>query len=400
VSASGDLHVSKDFEYLTSFLPPGWEAKAKELGALRRCRGIADPGILLRVLLVHLAEGCSLRETATRAREGGLADVSDVAVMDRLRQAGEWFSWMSRALMARWTDEPPGRVLGGRWNVRLVDATRVREPGPTGSSWCVHYAIDLPGLRCREMLVQDKHGNGETFQKFEVVPGDLLLGDRVYGTIPSIAHVLAAGGDVLVRMAWNLLPLHSADGTRFDLFGKLRGLEGTEVGDWDVVLRQGERAWAGRVCAVRKSRQATDRARQALKRVARKHGTKVQPETWEAAAYVFAFTSIPRREGMTATAVLGMYRGRWQVELVFKRLKSLMGLGHLRKKDPAGAKAWLQGKLLVAFLVEALIAKGQALSPWGYLLRHEEGAEPVPLEGGGLHAPPPPDGRQSRAEPS
>lgn len=395
MSASGDLHVSKDFEYLTSFLPPDWQAKAKELGALRRCRGIGDAGTLLRVLLLHLAEGCSLRETAARAREGGIADVSDVAVMARLRQAGEWFSWMSRELMGRWAGGLPAGLAGGRWKVRLVDATRVKEPGPTGSSWCIHYSVDLPGLRCQELLVQDKHGNGETFRKFGVAPGDLLLGDRVYGTIPSVAHVLAAGGDVLVRMAWNLLPLWSADGTRFDLLRNLRGLTGTRVGDWDVVLRQGDSAWEGRVCAVRKSRQATEKARQALRRTAQKQGTKVQPETWEAAAYVSVFTSVPRRAGLTAAAVLDMYRGRWQIELVFKRLKSLMGLGHLRKRDPAGAKAWLQGKLLVAFLVEALVAKGQTLSPWGYVL----GAEPMPVEGGGLHAPPSADGGEPRAEP-
>jgi hypothetical protein len=43
-----------------------------------------------------------------------------------------------------------------------------------------------------------------------------------------------------------------------------------------------------------------------------------------------------------APAILEMYRGRLQVELTFKRLKSLLALGHLKKVDPQGAKAWLQ----------------------------------------------------------
>ena len=55
-------------------------------------------------------------------------------------------------------------------------------------------------------------------------------------------------------------------------------------------------------------------------------------------------------------------------ELAFKRLKSLLQLGHLKKTDPQGAKAWLQGKLLIASLIETLIAVGERFSPWGYLL--------------------------------
>lgn len=62
-----------------------------------------------------------------------------------------------------------------------------------------------------------------------------------------------------------------------------------------------------------------------------------------------------------------MYRARWQIELVFKQLKSLAGLGHLKKHDPDAARAWLQGKLLVALLIDALRVASEAFSPWGYV---------------------------------
>ena len=67
-----------------------------------------------------------------------------------------------------------------------------------------------------------------------------------------------------------------------------------------------------------------------------------------------------------------MYRRRWQIELAFKRLKSLLQLGHLRKTDPEGAKAWLQGKLLAACLIEQLILTGERFSPWGYLIAQDK----------------------------
>ena len=61
-----------------------------------------------------------------------------------------------------------------------------------------------------------------------------------------------------------------------------------------------------------------------------------------------------------------MYRGRWQIEIVFKRLKSIIGLGHLPKQDPIGAKAWIHGKIFTAFLIETLITAGERFFPWGF----------------------------------
>ena len=61
-------------------------------------------------------------------------------------------------------------------------------------------------------------------------------------------------------------------------------------------------------------------------------------------------------------------RLRWQIELVFKRMKSIMGMGHLPKADPNSSRAWLHGKLFVALLVERMIEAAKSFFPWGYPL--------------------------------
>jgi len=55
-------------------------------------------------------------------------------------------------------------------------------------------------------------------------------------------------------------------------------------------------------------------------------------------------------------------------QLVFKRMKSILGLGHLPKKNPQSARAWLAGKLFVGLLVERMIATARTISPWRYEL--------------------------------
>ena len=374
--AAGDLvEVESDFEYLVRFLPEGWEQKAKELGALRRCRKVPDARVLLRVLLMHLAQGCSLRETAVRARQGGVADLSDVAIMDRLRQAGEWFRWMNTELMQRWVVRQPPAVFGEGWNVRVIDATQVNEPGPTGSSWRLHYALGLPSLNCSQLYLTDAKGkgNGETFRHFEVSPGDLLVGDRAYGRSCGVAHVVRNGGAVLVRFGWQNLPLWSTENRRFNLLAHLRRLHATVPGDWPVLVRDGSQWVAGRVCAVKRSRQAAEQARRRVQRAAQKHSAKVLAQTLDAAGYVFVFTTQPQA-ALGPGKALEFYRGRWQIELVFKRLKSILGLGHLRKNDEQAARAWIEGKLLVAFLIEALVRQGESFFPWGYPLESAQEA--------------------------
>jgi len=60
-----------DWEVLCSFLPEGWEQKAVILGL---DAGAWDfrRGALLRILLIHIAMGCSLAETSVRAEQLGL----------------------------------------------------------------------------------------------------------------------------------------------------------------------------------------------------------------------------------------------------------------------------------------------------------------------------------------
>lgn len=207
---------------------------------------------------------------------------------------------------------------------------------------------------------------GETFRRFPVTSGDLLLGDRIYANRRGIEHVVCHGGDVLVRMNLTNLPLEEESGKPLPLLRRLGTLRIGEVGEWPCwIAPKGAERIAARVCAVKRDRIATQLACKKLLRRESRKGEKLRPETLESCAYVFVLTTVPA-ERISAESLLEIYRGRWQVELAFKRLKSILELSHLPKQDPQGSRAWLHGKLLVAFLVEALVHAGNSFSPWGY----------------------------------
>jgi len=329
-------------------LPPRWQEEAKKTGALTRARGVSGPDALLRTLLIHLANGYSLTETVARAKQTGLADMSAVALFKRLRAAEHWLHWLARELGAAsgW-DLPAGSV-----RYRAVDATVVSEPGSAGTDWRLHYSLTLNDLRCDFFEITDVTG-GETWRRIPVSPGDVLLGDRIYGTPTSIAHVLAAKGAVIARVNHHALPLFEADGGAFPMLRRFGMLRVGKAQEWPTFARHKGRRLNGRLIAVKRTAGATRRVRKRIARKASRKQVSVPQESWRAAPYFFVWTSLPRE--FEPDQILKIYRLRWQVELAFKRMKSILGFGHLPKKDPASARAWLHGKLFVSLLAEHLI---------------------------------------------
>lgn len=351
-----------NWEVLCRFFPEGWREQARALGALRRARRVGEAETLLRILLIHLANGCSLAETALRARQAGLAQMSSVAVFKRLKAAEAWLRWL--AVEQRGVVKLPGSFSSRR--LRAVDATAVSEPGSTGSDWRIHYSVDLADLQCDFFELTDVHG-GESWRRFPVEPGDVLLGDRGYANPNGIEHVVRHGGGLIVRLNVGSLPLYQSDGNRLKVLQWASGLPATAPRDCRAVVRgpSGEPI-EGRLIGIRRSEMAAEKARRRARRDAERKGRMVSAESLEAARYFLLWSVMDFP--CPAAEVLEAYRLRWQIELVFKRFKSILGLGHLPKQDPASARAWLYGKMFVGMLTESIMHAADSLSPWGYAL--------------------------------
>jgi hypothetical protein len=357
--------IENNWEFFLSLLPPGWERLAWETKAVRAFRTIPDLPTVMRLLFMHLGLGHSLRETAAEARVAGLAEVSDVALLHRLRSCAELFRRLVLQMVQEQGMLPPSELLNGLV-VRAVDATNVKEPGKTGSVWRLHTALRLPELVNDHFELTPGHGNGtgETFTRIPVNAGECIMGDRAYGTTAGIAHVHAAGGFTLVRITAKL-PIENEDGSRIILTERLKGLrKAGDIGEWPVFVRHKDLVVAGRLCAIRKDGDEIAKTEKKLRRRQSKTGQRLQPETLELAKYVVILSTVPQ-QFLTTGQVLSLYRYRWQIELLFKRFKSLAQFGHLPKYEETSSKAWLYGKLLLCLLTEKAMRMAKSFSPWG-----------------------------------
>ena len=365
--AADETFVNEDWQILQTVFPSDWEQLAEETGALKGLRKNKAAEPLLRTLLLHIGCGYSLRETATRARMAGLADLSDVALLKRLRKSRPWLQELaSRMLFDRGFSVPAGDT-----SIRVFDATVISEPGKTGSQWRLHYSLRLPSLECDSFTLTpaDGEGSGETLGRFPMSVGDYVMADRGYCSTSGIIYAVNECGAHLLVRCRGQMPLHDERGSEFSILHHVQSLQHAGVtGSWPVVVHDGSgKTVAGRLCAIRKSETAIAQSHKRVRNRALRKQQEIQPITLEMAKYVIVFTTFPE-ERFSAAEILDWYRVRWQIELVFKRFKSIAQLGHLPKHDQESSKAWLYGKLFLALATERLIRLASDFSPWGYTL--------------------------------
>ncbi len=357
------------FEFEWSYiLPclPELEESAREFGALVRRRSVDSADMLLRLALVHAFCDHSLRETALWAETAGLVSISDVALLKRFRRCGPWLGHLVLQKIAersQWSCSYEGDL-----RIRIVDATHLSSPGAKGTDWRLHLGIDLGSLMVDHLEFTDWRV-GESFDRFPVIPNELLVGDRGYAHRDPMARVAAAGGFFLVRIPWNIVPLNTVDGTPFDLFGFLRSIPEAEGRESPVSFTASDGSEvACRLIALRKSASCAEASRKKILSEKSRKCRSIDPRTLEAAEYTILLTNVEAAK-LSCHQALEIYRLRWQIENTFKRFKSLLNLDHLAAREPRMVQTYVLAKILGAMLVEDLTDRYLSFFPWGYPLR-------------------------------
>jgi Transposase DDE domain len=361
--------LQEDWQVLMDLFPTNWRELAKETGSIVRLRHFKSVEDVLRTLLLHVGRGWGLRETAVYAKMAGIAEVSDVTLLNRLRDAEPWLRRLCEQLFK---DNGVGLepALKG-CPVRVVDATTVKEPGKTGSQWRIHYSLRLPTLECDYFELTSARGKntGERLGRFEVHAGEVILADAGYSHPPGIASIVSQHADVCVRLNPASVPLLDEQGQPFPLLDRLKSLRRTrQIADWPVQILCGTESVPARLCVVRKSQVEIRRAQRRITRKQQQQKTSGARATRRYACYVMVLTTLPQSIASSQT-VLECYRLRWQIELTFKRLKSIAQFGHVPKTSDSSSRAWLYAKLFVALLTQKLARIGSTFSPWGYYLQ-------------------------------
>jgi hypothetical protein len=346
-------------------LPAGFdlERTARERGAFTRARHVKDVQTLLRLALAYGGCGMSLRETCAWAEMSGLASLADPSLMERLCKAAPWLGDIVAALIGEQAELPNRRWAGYR--LRALDATSICEPGADRTTWRLHVGYDLAGGQVDQLELTDGRG-AEKLQRLKYQPGDIVLADRAYARPRDLRPVMEDGAHFIIRTGWNSLRLSHPDGSTFDLFTALAA-QAEQEGELSVRVDEGTgfgEPLILRLVIRRKSPEQAQAEQERLLKAAKKRGKQPDPRSLEAAKYILLLTALPPGT-FPAADVLALYRFRWQLELAFKRMKSLAGLDELTAKKPELARAWIYTRLIVFLIAERSAGQVPDSSPSG-----------------------------------
>lgn len=350
--------LEQDWEKVEERLGIDLEKTAREAKAIQRLREIRKARDLLRLILCYALSDWSFRMLGVWAFLRGIGSLSDVAILNRMRKSRVWLGMLiGKILEMRCTTlkSLPGVRL------RIMDATCVSGPGSHTTDWRVHLCFDLGNLCLDGIELTDRHG-GENLVRFTPDENEIRLVDGAYSFASGMGPGLALGAGLVVRINWRNVPVYRPDGQRFEIIPWLRSLQGPSQCTIDYSTPQG--CFLLRLIAAplppKKAAEARRRARLKNQRKQLRH----QPteETLFACGFVILLTNLSS-QAWPLDRVLTLYRSRWQIELLIKRLKSLIHLDQIRAKDPQLAQTYLLAKLLVALIVDEFNQRVQWSQP-------------------------------------
>lgn len=335
-------------------LPADLETQAQALGAFQRARGVSSARVLLRAVLCYVLSLSSLKELSGWSRLVGVTTqvLASQSWHERLTKCGPWLLWLCQELLGSLLSVP---ALSSQQRILLVDATHLAQMGPKGDTWRLHSCYDLLAGRLAWVRVSDRH-MGEGFAHLPSQPGDILVGDGAYSRASQLLAVHQAKAFSLTRFSPRHLPVYASQAPadtpefRLDVVAWLTGLVQGAFQRHGVVLFQGVRLPV-RVIAVVLPQEQADALRRKKQREARDKGRTLSAEALFLAGFHLLVTTLPEQRWPVAL-VLDLYRCRWHIEVLFKRIKQLLDIHRLRCQSPRTAQVLIAAVLLAWLLIE------------------------------------------------
>ena len=341
--------VDQFWDYIVRELPDNLDDSALKTGALIRKKGVESATDLLRIILTYGVTDLSFKNVATWASASEISDISSVSIFNRIRDAKDWLSYLIAAVLNK---KSSLSVCAGL-PVRIVDATVLTGPGAIGTEWRLHTEIDPKSGQITNVILTDYTG-GESYKNFPVTPETVYIGDRGYALATGIEHVHNGGAYVISRANLYTIRICHPDHTIYKPLEEADKIPKSGVVSFDILIptapkktTSSHKTW--------KLEDATDWIPARLLAV-RTIEDKI----------MWIITTVPE-DLISNEVIMELYRVRWQIELEFKRLKTLLSLDELPSRNGPTARSWILARILAAILVENLL-KSRDFSPWGYQL--------------------------------
>ena len=185
--------------------------------------------------------------------------------------------------------------------------------------------------------------------------GDLILFDQGYFKLTMLEALVAKGVFFLTRFLVRTVVLDPVTRKRIDLHKHLSKMEG-DTCEMDVLIGGDKMPKVPvRLVALRVSEPVANERRRRLRKEAKKKGRTPSKHHLKMCDWTVMITNIPQR-WLPLEMVRALYTVRWQIELLFKQLKSILRVHQSDTGKENRLRCELNGKLIGAVIIHRIHA--------------------------------------------
>ena len=353
---------SRWVENIASALPQQLDLLLQQSGCVKRFRGISDVTVLLKGVFLYAVSGLSFSLLSSAMQALELSSISNTAWRKRFSSLAPFFRLLLSSLLASLVSTSVPSSFSTR-RVYLIDGSVWEQQGKKRATQHMHVCYSLNEHQVQQVQITDVH-TAESFSLFSMKPGDLVLADAQYGTVNHYLTAREQQVDVLLRFSPNHLVLYEETGERLSLHSFLP-TEKESSREGFAYLKKNDQLYPVRFIIGRLPEEQAARSRKRKRKKAIRKQQKIKECTLLYAGYVFLLTSL----GMEydREELLHLYRSRWQIELLFKRMKQNLQFVRIR----AGGEKYAESLVLI-WMIVWLLAEKQRLQGEYYLMEQKE----------------------------
>lgn len=347
----------KWMQEIAVYFPPHLEQMLKDSGSIQRKRGVKSGLDFLKILLLYAVSGISFRMLALSAAALSISTISDTAWRKKFLSSLPFLhSLLNNLLQSVFSQSSASKPENQ--TVYLVDASTIRQDGKQQSQYRIHMCYNLNQNTMSQVKLTDNH-TAESLKHYEMKKGDLFLADAGYGTAANFIFAKQKKADVILRVSPNHFPLYDGEGNKIQILPLLAQAHKEGISSFEItgyIRYQKQYQWV-RFVIGKLPEEKVEKIRKRKRRRAQKDGFQVREKTLEYAGFVFLATSLGAE--YDREEILSIYRNRWQVELLFKRIKQNFKIQTIRAASETYALCLIYLWLIIWMLVERQVIRAE-----------------------------------------
>lgn len=299
----------------------------KKANVVRRKRIIKKPSTLVQAAILYIVEKLSFQRLSdVMAAKYGIS-MSDTAWKKQIRKIAPVFYEVMMTYLEHKSEESESKNICG-YPSYAIDATDIPLEGKTGTILRAHTVYSLSKKAYFKANIAGIH-TGESVKLHTVKANNLYFADRAYGKTPQMEYMIANNAEFVFRFSPSQVKLFKdIDCTEKINFKSYLSNRDTVSSVYCFFKGKKDVLKIRVIISPIPEEKAANAVIKAKEKSVKKQN-KVSKDTLTYATWLFLATSLP--DIIHSEEIVSAYRKRWQIELHFKRSKSLLRFHRLRR---------------------------------------------------------------------